>query len=147
MAKKYEYEFIPKVAQGEEASFKGVMLLRVPSLSERYFFTDETELEVDEIKSIADDLKVAKDTKSSEEEKDVATTSAKKKIRGQLRKLGRCIDEIEKFILKVELEHKEEGEKFDCYADLTHDDRCSFILLELVALFNRGFRPSKNLKP
>jgi hypothetical protein len=100
----------------------GVIIVRKPTISERYAYVEECGFTVSE----KGEMEAPK---------------------GNLALLGRIAEKARAHIVKVDLTRAEDGSKITSAEELYVDPDCDGILIELGSLVMNGFRPSKNLKP
>lgn len=109
-----ELEFVPKVCKGKNAKFKGQCMLKVPSFSKRFAFTNEIGIKIDA-------------------EGNVDFGEA-----GPAVAMAKAAEHVEKHVTSLFFEHGDK--KVSKYADMACDPAFDPITQELAGLMISGFR-------
>ena len=110
-------EYVPSAAKGKSAKFKGSVVLRTPSIMDRYRLMGMANLQ-----NVNGSLTVSENTS------------------GQLHYITKMIEESKPFYQKVDLEHIPSKKKFKSFDELAHDPNCDNIVIEIASNLVNGFR-------
>lgn len=154
---KYTHRFVPLCARGEKADFEGEITLYVPTTAEQMLINDveyDMEMFQEQIGRSIDEeeAKAAGKELPKEPEKKLSSRDAKIKKRIEdmrntqklMKGLAVVMQRIDPFIKEVKIKHKESGTQFSSWDELSHDPLARTVCLEVTAMFQRGFAPSKN---
>ncbi len=109
--------YVPSSAKGKSAKFKGSVVLKVPSIIDRYKF-----MGMAKIKAEGDNLTMQSDTN------------------GQLEYITKMIEQSIPFYVKVDLEYISTQKKYTNFDELAHDPDCDSVVIEIASNLVNGFR-------
>lgn len=109
-------------------------------MSERYYFADEVSLDEDITTVFKKEIEQKRAGKKVEIDQETM-----KKSKRILRPMAKTMELAKDFVERVSIKHVASGDEYTSYDDLSHDPKCSLIMVEMAGLFMRGFAPSKNL--
>lgn len=110
--------YVPAACKGETPQFKGSVVLRVPSIIERYDYLSMANLDV------------------SGSELDVSSVNKFDYVK-------KLIAASEKHYQKVELIKLSDGTEYKTYQDLIHDPECDSIVIEIASNLPNGYKLGK----
>lgn len=114
-----EYIFTPSECLGESKKFEGMIVLKVPSTSEKFRIMSKCQFELSEDGVVKKDMK-------------------------QLAALADLMDATKALFLKVDLKNLATNKEYKSYADLEYAEECTNILIEASSKFLQGFGLGKS---
>lgn len=117
-----EVKWTPPIEEGQEPKFKGHVMVKVPTTKERLENMEQVGIKYNAQGEILGEL-------------DMISTG------------GKLVDIASKMVILVDLELIEDGTKYSSFEDLTYDNKCDSVIMDLGKIGLRGVRPGKNLNP
>lgn len=110
--------FVPSVCKGDNATFKGSIIIRVPTFFEKMEYQEKADL------NFAAFEKLSQEGLTQSEKLDIM-----KSISPSIRKLAEM---SVKHYVKIDLERVSDGKKFSSFEDMSYEPDCGEIIMEVA---------------